>query len=75
MCAKLPLDLKLLYDSLSQKWDERMDPLEAKVHALFSEESNLPQHIEDVNEIKLNQGKLETRLSMVEKRMKCLNKS
>ena len=67
MSDKLPPDLKLLYDSLSQKWDERMDPLESKENALFSEESNLPRHIEYVNEIKCNQGKLESRLNKVEK--------
>ena len=72
---KITTDLKLLYDSLSQKWDERMDPLEATVNALFSEESNLPWHIGDVNEIKLNQGKLETRLSMVEKENEVLKES
>ena len=49
--TKLPPDLKLLYDSLSQKWDERMDPLEAKVNALFSEEANLPKQ-QVVNEMK-----------------------
>ena len=59
MSDKLPPDLKLLHDSLSQKWDERMDPLESKVNALFSEESKLPWHIEYVKEMKLNQGKLE----------------
>ena len=67
MSDKLPPDLKLLYDSLSQKWDERMDPLEAKVNALFSEEANLPKHIEVVNEMKIHQGKLETHLNLVEK--------
>ena len=67
MSDKLPPDLKLLYDSLSQKWDERMDPLEAKVNALFSEEANLLKHIEVVNEMKIHQGKLETNLNLVEK--------
>ena len=67
MSDKLPPDLKLLYDSLSQKWDERMDPLEAKVNALFSAEANLPKHIEVVNEMKLQHGKLEMRLTEVEK--------
>ena len=67
MSDKLPPDLKLLYDSLSQKWDERMDPLESKVNALFSEESNLPRHIEYVNKMKRSQGKLESRLNIVEK--------
>ena len=52
MSDKLPPDLKLLYDSLSQKWDERIDPIEAKVNALFSEEANLSKHIEVVNEMK-----------------------
>ena len=47
---KLPPDLKLLYDSLSKLWDECMDPLEAKVNALFCEDSNLPQHVEDVKD-------------------------
>ena len=46
--------------------NKRMDPLEAKVNALFSEEANLPKHIEVVNEMKLNQGKLESRLNQVE---------
>ena len=67
MSDKLPPDLKLLYNSLSQKWDERMDPLKAKVNALFSEEANLPKHIEVVNEMKIHQGKLETHLNLVEK--------
>ena len=67
MSDKLPPDLKLLYDSLNQKWDKRMDQLEAKVNALFSEEANLPKHIEVVNEMKIHQGKLETRLNLVEK--------
>ena len=67
MSDKLPPDLKLLYDSLSQKWDERIDPLELKLNALFSEESNLPWHNEYVNEIKHSQGKLESRLNIIEK--------
>ena len=67
MSDKLPPDLKLLYDSLSQKWDKRMDPLESKVNALFSEESNLPRHIEYVNEMKRSQGTLESRLNIIEK--------
>ena len=64
---QLPPELKLLYDSLNQRWDERMDPLEAKVNMLFREDSELPKHIEEVKEIKVNQSKMETRLSMVEK--------
>ena len=38
LCDQLPPELKLLYDSLSQRWDERLDPLESKVSALFSED-------------------------------------
>ena len=53
--------------SLSQKWDKRMDPIEAKVNALFSEEANLHKHIDVVNEMKKQQGKLETCLNQVEK--------
>ena len=60
MSEKLPPDLKLLYDSLTQKWDERMDPLKAK-------EANLPKHTEIVNKMKIHRGKLETRLNLVEK--------
>ena len=67
LCDQLPPKLKLLYNSLSQRWDERLDPLESKVNALFSEDSKLPQHIEEVKEIKLNQNKIETRLTIVEK--------
>ena len=44
-----------------------MDPLEAKVNTLFSDNSNLPKHLETVNELKLKQGQLETRLDTVEK--------
>ena len=44
-----------------------MDPLEAKVNVLFREDSELPKHIEEVKEIKVNQTKMETRLSMVER--------
>ena len=44
-----------------------MDPLESKVNALFSEESNLPRHTEYVNEMKHSQGKLESRLNIIEK--------
>ena len=67
LCDQLPPELKLLYDSLAQRWDERLDPLEAKVNALFSEDSKLPQHIEEVKEIKCNQTRIKTRLTIVEK--------
>ena len=63
MSDRLPADLKLLYDSISKKLDERIDPLESKVNILFNEESMLPKHVEDVAKIKLTQNKMETRLS------------
>ena len=67
LCDQLPPELKLLYDSLSQRWDECLDPLESKVNALFSEDSKLPQHLEEVKEMKRNQNKIETRLTIVER--------
>ena len=48
MSDRLPADLKLLFDSISKKLDERIDPLESKVNTLFSDESVLPKHVEDV---------------------------
>ena len=48
MSENLPPDLKLLYDSISQKLDECLDPLESKVNILFDGESTLPKHVEDV---------------------------
>ena len=35
MSDKLPADLKLLYDSISKKLDERIDPLESKPYNLL----------------------------------------
>ena len=64
---QLPPDLKLLYDCLSQQWDQRINPLESKVNALFCDDSQLPQHVEDVKSIKKAQVKIETRLTLVEK--------
>ena len=50
---QLPPDLQLLYDSLSKKIDEKIEPVESKLSSLVGSEFNLPKHIEDVNEIKI----------------------
>ena len=63
----LPPDLKLLYDCLSHQWDQRINPLETKVNALFRDDSELPQHVEDVKKITKSQQKIKTRLTLVEK--------
>ena len=67
MSDRLPADLKLLYDSISKKLDERIDPLESKVNILFNEESMLPKHVENVAKIRLTQDRMETRLRQVER--------
>ena len=67
MSENLPPDLKLLYDSISQKLDERLDPLESKVNTLFDGESTLPKHVEDVAYVKYKQSIMEARLNMVER--------
>ena len=66
MSENLPPDLKLLYDSISQKLDEHLDPLESKVNILFDRESTLPKHVEDVAHVKYKQSIMEARLNMVE---------
>ena len=66
MSENLPPDLKLLYDSISQKLDERLDPLESKVNILFDGKSTLPKHVEDVAHVKYKQSIMEARLNMVE---------
>ena len=38
MSKNLPPDLKLLYDSISRKLNERLGPLECKVNILFDGE-------------------------------------
>ena len=63
---QLPADLQLLYDSLSKKIDEKIEPVESKLNSLVGSEFNLPKHIEDVNEIKVQQKNLERKLSKVE---------
>ena len=67
MSEDLPPDLKLLYDSISRRLDERLDPLEAKVNILFDGESTLPKHVEDVAHVKHKQSAMEARLNMVER--------
>ena len=67
MSENLPPDLKLLYDSISQKLDERLDPLESQVNILFDGESSLPKHVEDVAHVKYKQSIMEARLNMVER--------
>ena len=59
MSDRLPADLKLLFNSISKKLDERIDPLELKVNTLFNENSDLPRHIEDVAQIKVQQERME----------------
>ena len=66
MSENLPPDLKLLYDSISQKLDECLDPLESKVNILFDGESSLPKHVKDVAHVKYKQSIMEVRLNMVE---------
>ena len=52
---QLPPDLQLLYDSLSDKIDQKIKPVEIKLNSLLGSEFNLPKHINDVNEIKVKQ--------------------
>ena len=63
---QLPPDLQLLYDSLSRKIDEKIEPVESKLNSLVGSEFNLPKHIEDVNEIKVQHKNLERKLTKVE---------
>ena len=64
---QLPPDLQLLYDSLSKKIDEKIEPVESKLSSLVGSEFNLPKHIEDVNEIKVQHKNLERKLIKVER--------
>ena len=64
---QLPPDLQLLYDSLSKKIDEKIEPVESKLSSLVGSEFNLPKHIEDVNEIKVQHKNLERKLITVER--------
>ena len=63
---QLPPDLQLLYDNLSKKIDEKIEPVESKLNLLVGSEFNLPKHIEDVNEIKVQHKSLERKLTKVE---------
>ena len=67
MSDRLPADLKLLFDSLSKKLDERIDPLEIKVNTLFSDNSELPKHVEEVAKLKVCHERMEIRVSEVER--------
>ena len=67
MSESLPSDLKLLYDSISKKLDERLDPLELKVNTLFDGDSTLPKHVEEVASIKKKHSIMETKLNKVER--------
>ena len=64
---QLPPDLQLLYDSLSKKIDEKIEPVESKLSSLVGSGFNLPKHIEDVNEIKVQHKNLERKLITVER--------
>ena len=63
---QLPPDLQLLYDNLSKKIDEKIEPVESKLNLLVGSEFNLPKHIEDINEIKVQHKNLERKLTKVE---------
>ena len=72
MSDRLPADLKLLFDSLSKKLDECIDPIESKVNILFNEDSLLPRHVEDVVKIKVEHARMEVRLNEVERENEAL---
>ena len=67
IAQQLPPDLQLLYDSLSKKIDEKIEPVESKLNSLVGSEFNLPKHIDDVNEIKVQHKNLERKLITVER--------
>ena len=67
IAQQLPPDLQLLYDSLSKKNDEKIEPVESKLSSLVGSEFNLPKHIEDVKEIKIQHKNLERKLITVER--------
>ena len=56
---RLPPELQLLYDSLSNKID--------KIDRKIPDDFNLPKHARDVEEIKVQQVELKSRLSRVER--------
>ena len=66
---KLPPDLKLLYDSLSEKTDKQMVPIETDItdiKTILWEEPVIHNHVAKVKTIKSNQKKLENTLNRVE---------
>ena len=63
---QLPPDLQLLYNNVSKKIDDKIEPVESKLNSMVGSEFNLPKHIEDINEIKLEQKNLERKLTRVE---------
>ena len=63
---QLPPDLQLLYDNLSKKIYEKIEPVESKLNLLVGSEFNLPKHIEDINEVKVQHKNLERKLTKVE---------
>ena len=62
IAPQLPPDLQLLYDNLSEK----IEPVETKLNSLVGSEFNLPKHIEDVNELKVQHKNMERKLTRVE---------
>ena len=69
---QLPPDLQLLYDNLIKKIDEKIKPVESKLNSLVGSEFNLPKHIEDINEVKVQHKNLERKLTKVERENKHL---
>ena len=55
---QLPQNLQLLYDSLSRKIDQKIEPVETKLNSLVGSEFSLPKHIKDVKEIKVKHKNL-----------------
>ena len=70
---QLPLDLQLLYDSLIDKIDNKLEPVETKLITLLGEDFNIPNHVNDVCEMKTHQTKLERKINKVEKENENLN--
>ena len=60
---QLPPDLQLLYNSLSKKIDQKIEPVETKLNSLVGSQFSLPKHIKDVKEIKVKHKNLERKLN------------
>ena len=67
IAQQLPPDLQLLYDNLSKRIDEKIEPVESKLSSLVGSEFNLLKHIDDVNEIKVQHKNLERKLITIER--------